>query len=155
PTQDEPLPLKDVIAHRDAIHALTVQFPDGSTAAMESLREFTPSEPRYHRNPDGTLTDQRTHERLVPHFPTGVYEGPSGPALSGLRVYVGNTNYVRMFTDDKFRGPFLRVFAWTVAFAALSVFTTAGLGLLLAELLSWPGLRFVGLYRVLLFLPYA
>jgi maltose/maltodextrin transport system permease protein len=144
-----------VIAHRDAIHALTVQFPDGSSAVMEGLREFTPSEPRYRRNTDGTLTDPRTHERLVPNFATGFYESPSGPVQPGFRAYVGEHNYVRMFTDDKFRGPFLRVFAWTVAFAALSVFTTAGLGLLLAELLGWPGLRFAGLYRVLLFLPYA
>jgi len=60
-----------------------------------------------------------------------------------------------VFTDSKFRGPFLRVFVWTVVFAGLTVVFTCILGTLLAELLSWEALRFAGLYRVLLFLPYA
>jgi len=40
-----------VIAHRDAIKAITVQFPDGTAAAMASLREFTPYQLLYQRNP--------------------------------------------------------------------------------------------------------
>jgi len=152
----EPLPLRDVIAHRDAIHALSVEFPDGTTATMASLREFTPHEPLFHRNPDGTLTNQKTHERLTPNVRTGFYESPSGePHAPGFRTYVGADNYVRAFTDEKFRGPFFRVFLWTIAFAGLTVVFVTALGLLLAELLSWEGLRFAELYRVLLFLPYA
>src|SRR5437868_1323341 len=46
----DPLPLKEVIAHRDAIHALTVKFPDGTGAAMSGLREFTPYQALYQRN---------------------------------------------------------------------------------------------------------
>jgi len=145
-----------VIAHRDAIHALSVEFPDGTTATMASLREFTPHEPLFHRNPDGTLTNQKTHERLTPNVRTGFYESPSGePHAPGFRTYVGADNYVRAFTDEKFRGPFFRVFLWTIAFAGLTVVFVTALGLLLAELLSWEGLRFAELYRVLLFLPYA
>jgi maltose/maltodextrin transport system permease protein len=152
----EDLPLKDVIAHRDAIKAITAQFPDGTAAAMATLREFTPYEALYLRNPDGTLTNQKTHERLTPSFTTGFYETAGGqPVEPGFRVVVGGSNYARVFTDAKFRGPFLRVFAWTVVFAGLSVLLTAGLGMLLAELLQLEGLRFAGLYRVLLFLPYA
>lgn len=152
----EELPLKDVIARTDAIKAVTVQFPDGTAAAMATLREFTPYQALYLRNPDGTLTNQKTHERLTASFKTGFYETAAGQQVEpGFRVIVGGSNYARVFTDAKFRGPFLRVFAWTVVFAALSVLITAALGMLLAELLQWEGLRFAGLYRVLLFLPYA
>jgi maltose/maltodextrin transport system permease protein len=152
----DPLPLKDVIAHRDAIKAITVVFPDGTSAAMESLREFTPYQPLYQRNADGTLTNQKTGERLTPNRKTGFYETPGGQEIiPGFRVYTAGDNYARIFTDKKFRGPFLRVFLWTIVFAGLTVVFSAGLGMLLAELLSWEGLRFAGLYRVLLFLPYA
>ncbi|HMG22009.1 MAG TPA: maltose ABC transporter permease MalF [Kofleriaceae bacterium] len=152
----EPLPLKDVIARRDAIRAVTVLFPDGTAATMASLREFTPYQALYQRNPDGSLTNRQTGGRLTPNFQTGFYETATGDQIQpGFRVYVGADNYVRVFTDGKFRGPFLRVFVWTVVFAAASVIFTAGLGMLLAELLAWESLRFAGLYRVLLFLPYA
>src|SRR5262249_21052582 len=87
---------------------------------------------------------------------TGFYEGPDGARLlPGFRVDIGLGNYLRIFTDAKFRGPFISIFVWTVIFAFLSVLFTASLGMLLAELLAWEGLRFRGLYRVLLFLPYA
>jgi maltose/maltodextrin transport system permease protein len=152
----DPLPLKEVIAHRDAIHALTVKFPDGTGAAMSGLREFTPYQALYQRNPDGSLTNRQTGARITPNVHTGFYETASGQAiLPGFRVYIAADNFLRIFTDDKFRGPFLRVFAWTVVFAGLSVVLTASLGMLLAELLSWESLKFAGLYRLLLFLPYA
>jgi maltose/maltodextrin transport system permease protein len=152
----EELPLKDVIAHSDAIKAITARLPDGTAAAMATLREFTPYQALYLRNPDGTLTNQQTQERLTPSFKTGFYETAGGQQVEpGFLVVVGAGNYARVFTDAKFRGPFFRVFAWTVVFATLSVLLSAGLGMLLAELLQWEGLRFAGLYRVLLFLPYA
>src|SRR5262249_36633938 len=151
----EELPLKDVIAHRDGIRARSVRFPDGTTAAMSSLREFAPSQPLYQRNADRSLTNRQTGARIVPNFRTGFYETAAGqPLLPGFRVNVGGDNFARVFSDDKFRGPFLRVFLWTVVFAGLTVVLTAGLGMLLAELLSWERLRFAGVYRLLLFLPY-
>lgn len=155
-TPGDPLPLKDVIAHRDAIRAIIAQLPDGSTATMASLREFTPRQALYVKNPDGSLTNQVTHERLTPDMQTGYYTSPTGiQVLPGFRTYIAADNYLRVFTDAKFRGPFLRVFVWTVVFAGLTVLFCTSLGLFLAELLSWEGLRFSGLYRVLLFLPYA
>jgi len=155
-TPGDPVPLKEVIAHRDAIHAITVQFPDGTSAAMSGLREFTPYQALYKANPDKSLTNQKTGEILKPNFETGFYETAKGvPVTPGFRVAVGGANYHRIFTDEKFRGPFFRVFAWTVVFSLLTVVFTTILGMLLAELLSWEGLRFAGLYRVLLFLPYA
>lgn len=155
-TPGDPAPLKDVIAHQDQIRAVTVQFPDGTSAAMAGLREFTPNQPLYKQNPDGSLTNQKTKAVLRPNLHTGFYETAAGePITPGFRVTVGGANYKMLFTQDKFRGPFFRVFLWTVVFSGLTVIFVLALGIFLAELLSWEGLRFAGVYRLLLFLPYA
>jgi maltose/maltodextrin transport system permease protein len=134
----EPLPLREISARADAIRALTFALPDGTTAAMSGLREMSPYEPLYQKNADGTLTNRRDHVRLTADFATGFYETADGkPAQPGFRTSVGFHNYVQVFTEDRFRGPFLRVFAWTSVFAALTVVLCTGLGLLLAELLTW------------------
>ena len=128
----------------------------GALTRMQGMREFTQALPLYQRNPDGSLSNLQTKQRLVANHNTGYYETPAGErVIPGFRTGVGLDNYTRVLTDPKFRGPFLRVFAWTVVFAGVTVVLTAGLGMLLAELLAWEGLRFAGLYRVLLFLPYA
>jgi maltose/maltodextrin transport system permease protein len=155
-TPGEPAPIKDVVDRRDAIQALTVVFPDGSFATMAGLREFGRNERLYRRNADGTLTHQQTGVALTPNFDTGFYETPDHqPVQPGFRTTIGGANFERIFTDEKFRGPLFEIFAWTVVFSGLTVLFTVAIGVLLAELLSWEGLRFRGVYRILLFLPYA
>ena len=68
---------------------------------------------------------------------------------------MGGQNYEHIFTDRRFFQPFLRVFGWTVAFAALNTLFTFGVGVVLAALLNWDALRYRGFYRTMLFLPYA
>lgn len=72
----------------------------------------------------------------------------------GWRAPIWLENYTKIITDSRVRGPLLRVFVWTVAFAFLTVFTTFALGLLLALALNKPihGRR---IYRSILVLPYA
>lgn len=155
-TPGDPLPLKEIIARADAIKAVTVTLPDGTSSTMAGLREFTPSLRLYRANPDGSLTNQKTKEKVTPNLETGFFETPRGVQLiPGFRISVGVDNYRRVLGDPKFQGPFIRVFVWTVVFATLTVLLTAALGMLLAELLSWEGLRFAAMYRILLFLPYA
>ena len=60
-----------------------------------------------------------------------------------------------MLFDADVRGPFFSIFVWTVLFAALTVVFSTALGMALAVLLEWPALKFRGVYRTLLFLPYA
>jgi maltose/maltodextrin transport system permease protein len=60
-----------------------------------------------------------------------------------------------MLLDADFRGPFVSIFIWTVAFAGLTVLFATALGMSLAVLLEWEGLKHRTLYRTLLFLPYA
>lgn len=152
----DPLPLKEVIARRDVLGRIRVRFPDGTVASMAGLREFAPQQPLYRRNPDGTLTNQKTGEALRPNFETGFYETPAGePVRPGFKVNIGLGNYLRMINDPEFRGPFVAIFLWTVTFAGLTVLFTLVVGCTLAVLLSWEALRFRTAYRTLLFLPYA
>lgn len=103
-----------------------------------------------------TMTDTRTGLTYRPKDATFVAADGSGRALPiGWETGVGLHNFSAVVTDPGLRGPFLRVLAWTVAFALLSVLTTFALGLGLALALDHPRLRGQRLYRSLLLLPYA
>ena len=153
----EPVPLKEVIARQKSLQALTLVLPDGATKlVMSGLRQFGSVQPLYRRNADGSLTNLQTQGVLRPNMVTGFYETEAGERMQpGFQVGVGFANYVRIFTEPAFREPFVRIFAWTVVFSALTVFFAAALGMFLAVLFHWDALRFKGVYRTLLFLPYA
>ncbi|HJV62816.1 MAG TPA: maltose ABC transporter permease MalF [Albitalea sp.] len=152
----EPLPLKDVIARQKMLKALLVVMPDGHRVRMAGLREFAPVRPLWVRNADGSLTNQEDASVIRPNMKTGFFETASGEKLQpGFQVAAGWENYQRIFTEARFREPFVRIFAWTVTFSALTVLFATSLGMLLAVMLNWDALRFKGFYRILLFLPYA
>jgi len=86
----------------------------------------------------------------------GSYESASGEMLEpGWRTYVGFENFATILTDPLVRDPFIRVFAWTFAYAALSVFIQFVLGLFLAIVLNKPDLRLQRIQRAFLVLPFA
>ncbi len=74
--------------------------------------------------------------------------------IPGYMVWVGALNFERLFESPAFRGPFLRIFAWTIAFAVLSVLTTFTLGLLVAIAFNDPEMKGRKLIRSLLLIPY-
>ncbi len=152
----EPLQLKDIIALRDQIKSVVVKLPDGNEVVMSGLRQYAPVKRLYTQNPDGSLTNVRTNEVIKPNFKNGFYETATGEQVQpGFKTGIGLENFKHVFLDESFRQPFLRIFVWNVMFSFISVFLTASLGMLLAVLLNWEALRFRGLYRTLLFLPYA
>ena len=152
----EPLGVGDIIGFQDALKNVAVVMPNGARLGMTGLAEFAAQKPLYRREADGSLVNNQDGTVLKPNFKDGYYETASGATVEpGFVVKVGWANYRQIFTDPKFREPFLRIFVWTVVFAGLSVFFTCSLGLVLAVLLSWEALRFRSLYRLLLFLPYA
>ncbi|MEC5215256.1 maltose/maltodextrin transport system permease protein [Actimicrobium sp. GrIS 1.19] len=156
PLLPQPLTVKDVIGHQRALKALTLTLPDKTALRMAGLRQFAPVEPVWQRQPDQTLKDTESGALLKPNFATGFYQTADGVNVQpGFKVNVGFANFTRIFTDTAFRGPFVRIFVWTVVFSAITVFTTLALGTVLAILLNWDQLRFRGVYRTLLFLPYA
>jgi maltose/maltodextrin transport system permease protein len=155
-TPGNPVELGDVIAHEEDLKKLTLVLPDGTRLAMTGLSEYATVKPLYRRASDGSLVNTQDGSALRPNFRTGFYETASGEQVQpGFKVNIGWDNYRRIFTEDKFRGPFLRIFAWTVGFALLSVLLSCSLGMFLAVLLNWEALRFRSVYRLLLFLPYA
>ncbi|POZ63423.1 maltose ABC transporter permease MalF [Chromobacterium alticapitis] len=153
----EKLALKDVIALQPALRQLTLTLPGQTTPyRLSSLSGFSPAKPLYLRQADGALLNQQSGETLRPDFERGFYRNAQGENIvPGFRVNVGWKNFRQLFANSDLQKPMLKVFAWTVTFSALTVLFTFALGLMLATVLSWEALRFRGVYRVLLFLPYA
>lgn len=159
-TKDEPageaLTIKDLLTHQKFLKGLTVAMPSGTHVRMTGLREFAPARPQYTRNPDGSLTNNQDLSVIRPNFKTGFYETVDGEQVKpGFQANLGWKHYTQVLTDQGLREPFVRIFTWTVVFAALTVLFATSLGMVLAVLLNWEALRFRGLYRLLLFLPYA
>ncbi|MGA0612389.1 maltose ABC transporter permease MalF [Caldimonas sp. KR1-144] len=157
---NEPLGLAEVLKHRQELAQLRVRLPDGTLLSYAGVREFAALEPTWKRNADGSLTQVKTGHVARANHETGFYEFVDGPEAGsriqpGFKVGIGFGNYARMFNDPDFRGPFVAIFLWTVAFAALTVVFTLIVGVTLAVLLNWEALRFRTVYRTLLFLPYA
>ena len=151
-----PLPLREVLKHRDVLRRLQLKLPDGSLLSYAGVREFGELVPVWTPRADGGLVNTATGEAYRANLDTGFFETADGARLQpGFKVTVGFANYVRMFSDPDFRGPFLAIFGWTLAFATLTVVFSLILGLTLAVVLNWEALRFRTLYRTLLFLPYA
>jgi maltose/maltodextrin transport system permease protein len=152
----EPLPLREVIALRSSLQVLTLQAPGGPALQYSGLREFAPLQPLWKAQPDGSLLQVASGKVYAPNDSTGFFETAQGERVSpGFRVGIGWANYSRMLFDADFRGPFVAIFIWTVAFAGLTVLFAGSLGMALAVLLNWEVLRGRTLYRTLLFLPYA
>jgi len=131
-------------------------LPDHSTVALEGLMKFAARQPLWNLNPDGTLTN-KTNGSVIhadPHL--GFFVNEKGEKVGvGFRTFSGFENYIRIVTDPRIQGPFIKIFLWTVAFSGLSVICTFAVGIFLAVILQWKELRGRRVYRTLLILPYA
>ncbi len=155
-TLAEAIDLRALVQLRPALQALQLKLPDGQVLRYAGLREYGRVEPLWVANADGSLTQQLTKASYTANRKSGFFETTNGEHVQpGFKVSVGFANYTRMLLDADFRGPFVSIFVWTVAFAALTVLFTTALGMALAVLLEWPALKHRTLYRTLLFLPYA
>ena len=155
----EPLSLRELIGHREALMALKLQLPaeqGGAVIRYAGLREFGLIQPLWAAQPDGSLKQLATGDVYTANRDTGFFETAAGERMPpGFKVGVGFANYARMLLDADFRGPFVSIFIWTVLFAGLTVLFSTALGMTLAVLLEWQNLKYRALYRTLLFLPYA
>lgn len=138
------------------LQALAFTTPDGQRWQLAGLSRVADQAPRYRALDEHRLQDLADGSTVVADLEAGFWRDAQGrPLEPGFRTTVGVDNYTRIFGDSRFLQPFGRVFAWTVSFAALNTLFTFGLGLFFAVALSWPALRGRGVYRTLLFLPYA
>lgn len=69
--------------------------------------------------------------------------------------WVGLQTFIEMFTLDIWRETFISVFAWTVIWTFTATTLQIGVGIFLAVLLNQKDLKFKGLMRTLLILPWA
>ncbi len=150
------LGLADVVRLLPVLRPLSLSLPDGALLSLLSLREVGERRPLFTALPDGALREAATGTVYRADDAQGFFTSAAGERLQpGYIVHVGWRHFVRIAADEAFRAPFAGVFAWTVVFAALSVLLAAALGLLLATLFHWEDLRGRGVYRLVLFLPYA
>lgn len=103
-----------------------------------------------------TITDTLSGKVYVPQDANFIPQDGVGPALpQGWLENVGLSNYTEALTNPQLRSGFIKVLVWNFAFAAITVVSTFLLGMALALLFNNDRLRFRGLYRSLLILPYA
>jgi ABC-type sugar transport system permease subunit len=103
---------------------------------------------------EGTFTLQE--ETLPEAYATQLEEGQLLQELEpGYYVVIGLDNFDRLVTDENIRGPFVRIFIWTLAHAFLAVFLTFWLGLALALLMNISEMPQRKLFRSLILIPYA
>ena len=103
-----------------------------------------------------TLLDSATRKTYIPLKASWVPKDGQGDAFpQGWKENVGFKNFSNVLTNETLRSGFLKIFAWNVVFAVVSVLSTFVLGMLLALLLNDARLRGRALYRSMLILPYA
>ncbi|NOR62257.1 MAG: maltose ABC transporter permease MalF [Rhodobacteraceae bacterium] len=150
----ETLPIKAIIQNKARLAALTIHTPNGPLT-QSGLRAFAASKPAFTLGENDTLTAS-DGTILSPNPELGLYQTPEGETVApGWRVGVGFDNFKKVMFSEGIRGPIFKVFVWTTVFAFLSMVFTFAVGTGLAVILEWKHLRFAGLYRVLLILPYA
>ncbi|MCL3860619.1 ABC transporter permease subunit [Actinotalea sp. K2] len=155
----EILPRGEVLQRSDDVTRLRVPLSedpeDGSIRTQDARAGYVyVSTLEYDESAD-TMTDTVAGTVYRPNE-RGQFEAEDGSRLPvGWRVTVGAENFTTAFADPRYSTPFVKIFAWTVAFAALSVVTTFLLGLALAMVFNDPRLRGRKIYRSLLILPYA
>jgi maltose/maltodextrin transport system permease protein len=157
----EALNLRETIALRGLLMQLQLRLPDaGAVMRYAGLREFGVIEPLWAdaaaEAGAGAIRQVDSGQVFKPNRSSGFFENAAGERMPpGFTVGIGFANYTRMLLDADFRGPFVSIFVWTVAFAGLTVLFSTALGMSLAVLLEWQQLKYRALYRTLLFLPYA
>ncbi len=153
------LNFKEANKRSAALSALVIPTGDGKSAIKYSgLSEAFEGAPTltYDKGKD-TLT-QTVNGKTVTYVPKNSYwtaTDGSGALPTGWQENVGAKNFKTLLTNETIRAGFVKIFAWNVAFAALSVLSTFILGMLLALLFNDDRLRGKGFYRSLLILPYA
>lgn len=75
--------------------------------------------------------------------------------LAGYQDYVGFENFLKIITDPRISGPFIKIFRWTFLYAFFSVLITFVIGLAFAMALNDTNLRGRLVYRTLLIVPWA
>jgi maltose/maltodextrin transport system permease protein/arabinogalactan oligomer/maltooligosaccharide transport system permease protein len=144
---------RDLVAYIGKLQTLRVPFENG-WLRMATFTEFRLFLPLYRYDPaQDILIDQQTGKVYRPV--KGQFTAEDGEALDpGWTEYVGLRNFIRLVATPRYRGPFFRVFLWTIAWSFFTVLFSFALGLTLAILLNDPMMRLRKVYRSLIIVPF-
>ena len=139
----------------DEISEFTVEGPTGTIDNDGFGTAFAQVQTRVFDPDTNTITD--TASGVVYVDEGGYFTDPDtgDQLLPGWRTNVGLDNYERLFTDQRTRESFIRVFVWTVVFALGSVILSFALGLQLALVFNDARMGGRKFYRSLIIIPYA
>lgn len=163
PITISPATIKTIIAKRSELQQLHLILPDGNNLSMSSLRQFAQQALRYSYDPEKKeLVNHENGKRYRANDKIGFFQVINSQGQfenerlePGYIVYSGWNNFIKIFTDQGIRQPFIQIFIWTVIFSTLTVIFTTFLGMILACVVQWEMLQGKGIYRLLLILPYA
>lgn len=149
-----PMGIGEVSARQDEVLSLQVPSEEGAIRAA-TVSSAAVYEPLY--SYDGSTGELVHNQTGVVYQPVdGRFTATDGTTLDpGWQIFVGFDNYLRAFTNEAIRGPFLRVLLWNYVFAIASVGLTFVVGLGLAVTLNHPTMRGKRVYRAILVIPYA
>lgn len=148
-----------IVEATKAITALTVPVSDDSDDGYVKTTDGSNAymyQSDMSWDPDAdTMTDRETGT-VYHDNGDGSFQAADGQKLrTGWVTTVGFANFIKAFTEDSIRGPFIAVTIWTFVFAFLSVATTFILGLFLAIVFNDPRMKSKKFYRIIMILPYA
>ena len=136
------------------VGAFTVEGPAGTVSNEGFGTAFAQQQTRVYDPDTNTITDTVTG--VVYTEQAGYFVSPDGDQLlPGWRANVGLDNYERLFTDERTRDSFIRVFVWTIVFSLMSVLLSFALGLQLALVFNDARMKGRRFYRSLIIIPYA
>lgn len=156
------IPAGGALGYAQTLQNLTIGEPPEqiriTRIALGEVHQAALLQPRWSYDPaSDTLTNRETgvvYRSERGNFVAG--EGATREVLEpGFPAVIGFENMLSVINDPNVRGPFWRIFIWTLAFAAGSVFLTLALGLLFATVLNARDVPMRVLFRSLLILPYA
>ena len=140
----------------DTLGQLQFGEPPNVVRVTGQLGRASEQEQRYVYDADqDAILDRQTETIFVADESQGVFVSAEGQSLiPGYQVLVGTRNFMRFIQNPSFRGPLLRIFLWTVAFALFSVLFAFSLGLLIAIAFGrdLPGQKII---KSLLIIPFA
>ncbi|MEI8346291.1 MAG: maltose ABC transporter permease MalF [Pseudomonadota bacterium] len=130
-------------------------MPDGKSLSYYRSDALANSQHLYTELGDFQLKNTLSNEIYRPDLSTGFFTNNKENLAPGFFIHVGFSNFFALFTNDSIKKPFIKIFTWTMVWAAGSVFLTFCLGLFLTLVINEKGLKGKAVYRMFLIVPYS
>lgn len=140
---------------KEELKKLAFITPDGDELRYYRTTQLAPQTKRYTPLASQQLLDNVTNIHYYPDHTTGYYTDGKHNLAPGFYVPIGFKNFGKLFTDDRIKGPFLKILMWTFSWAFFTVIFTFIVGMFLAILINEGDLKFRTLYRILFIIPYS